>query len=232
MEKTIQILKIKEKLSKLALSADWKAIDFFLEQLEFQIIIEELFKEHNLGYKFTPRISEAFNGILKCPPNNVKVLFIGQDPYPQQGVADGIAFSCSKTMKEQPSLRYIFDELEKLYSKGYNRNPNLERWSQQGIIMLNTTLTCRVNEIGSHYDLWKNFTAFFLEYMNRQYKDCITVLMGKKAAEWESYIPNHDIIKVMHPAAAAYTRGKWESNNLFEKINNKLKTLEKSEIIW
>jgi uracil-DNA glycosylase len=232
MEKTINISKIKEKISQISLDANWKAIDFFVQQFEFQIIIEELIKEYNLNYKATPRISEAFNGILTCPVNNVKVLIIGQDPYPQKGVADGIAFSCSKTKKEQPSLKHIFNEVEKLYPEGYDRDPNLQKWTRQGIIMLNTALTCRVGDIGSHYHIWKGFTAFFLEYLNRSNKDCITVLLGKKAEEWSKYVNNHDVIKVSHPASAAYTGGNWDSNNLFETINKKLQKLGKKPIIW
>ncbi len=135
-------------------------------------------------------------------------------------------------MKEQPSLRFILDEVEKLYPEGYERDPNLQKWSRQGIIMLNTALTCRVGEIGSHYHIWKGFTAFFLEYMNRCHKDCITVLLGKKADEWSQYLDNHDIIRVSHPASAAYSGGKWNSNNLFETINKKLEKLGKEPIVW
>lgn len=232
MEKIIEIPIIKQKLSEIMINHNWKALDFFLNQLEFQILIEKLIQEHTLGYKFTPKLTECFNGILTCPSNDLKVLIIGQDPYPQKDVADGIAFSCSKTMKEQPSLKHIFNEVQKLYPEGYDRNPNLEKWTQQGIIMFNTALTCRVGEIGSHYHIWKGFTAFFLEYLNRSNKDCITVLLGKKAEEWSKYVNNHDVIKVSHPASAVYTGGNWDSNNLFETINKKLQKLGKKPIIW
>jgi len=232
MEKTINIPDIKQKLSEIMVSHDWKALDFFLDQFEFQILMEELIQEHTLGHKFTPKISEAFNGILTCPSNNVKVIMIGQDPYPQAGVADGISFSCSKTMKEQPSLRHIFNEVAKLYPEGYERDPNLQKWTRQGIIMLNTALTCRIGEIGSHYHIWKGFTAFFLEYVNRRHKDCIAVLLGKKAEEWAQYLDNLDVIRVSHPASAAYTGGQWDSNDLFNTINKKLNKLGKESIIW
>lgn len=232
MEKIIEIPIIKQKLSEIMINHNWKALDFFLNQLEFQILIEKLIQEHTLGYKFTPKLTECFNGILTCPSNDLKVLIIGQDPYPQKDVADGIAFSCSKTMKEQPSLKHIFNEVQKLYPEGYNRDPNLEKWTRQGIIMFNTALTCRVGDIGSHYHIWKGFTAFFLEYLNRSNKDCITVLLGKKAEEWSKYVNNHDVIKVSHPASAAYTGGNWDSNNLFETINKKLQKLGKKPIIW
>lgn len=232
MEKEIDVSLVKVKLSECFLKHDWKVLDTFIHSIEFQIVIEELIQEHNLGYKFTPRLIESFNGIVKCPSNDVKVLMIGQDPYPQLGVADGISFSCSKKMKEQPSLKHIFNEVEKLYPNGYDRNPNLERWSNQGVIMLNTALTCRVGKIGSHYGIWKNFIAFFLEYINRCHKDCITVLLGKKAEEWNQYLHNHDVIRVTHPASAAYSGGKWNSNNLFGTINEKLTKLGKTPIVW
>lgn len=228
----MHITEIKEKLSELFLSHNWHLLDFFLNQLEFSILIDYLIEEKKNGFVSTPRFKECFNGILTCPPDNIKVIIIGQDPYPQPDVADGIAFSCSKTMKEQPSLRYIFNEIEKMYPDGYKRDPNLQKWTRQGIIMYNTALTCRVNEIGSHYHIWKGFTSFFLNHINNNHKDCIAVLLGKKAEEWSNTLCNLDIIKVSHPASAAYSKGTWNSNNLFIDINKKLEKLGKTPIDW
>jgi len=223
---------IKEKLSELFLSYDWRILDFFLNQFEYSILIDSLLEEKKKGHSFTPRLKESFSGILTCPPDNIKVIIIGQDPYPQPNVADGIAFSCSKTMKEQPSLRYIFNEIEKLYPNGYERDPNLIKYTRQGVIMLNTALTCRVNEIGSHYHIWKGFTSFFLEHINNRHKDCVAVLLGKKAEEWASHLSNLHIIKASHPASAAYSKGSWDSNDLFNKVNKRLEIIGKEPIIW
>lgn len=231
---TINTKKLADDFSKKAEELDWVFLNYFFNQIEFQAIIADLIHEYEKGYKFTPKFKDIFNAFLLCPAKDIKVIFIGQDPYPQEGVADGISFSCSKTGKEQPSLRHIFNAIEsELYPQGtYIRDTDLSRWSKQGVIMMNTALTCRVGEIGSHYHIWKDFTKSFLEYINKKHKDAIIVLLGKKAEEWHPYVKNLHVIKVSHPASAAYSGGKWDSQNLFSKVNLKLKELGKVAINW
>lgn len=232
MEKIqINVNDIVQKLSKKALDSNWRFLDWFFNHMEFPILLANLAEDLDKGFKFTPPLKDMFSGFFNCPEDKLNVIIIGQDPYPQDGVADGISFSCSKTMKEQPSLRYIFNELESIYP-GYDRNPDLSRWSKQGVLMYNTALSCRVNGIGTHYEIWNFFTKSFLEYINNHKKNLIIVLLGKKAEEWEKKLSNHKIIKVSHPASAAYSGGKWNSNNLFERINQELITQGKQPIVW
>jgi uracil-DNA glycosylase len=137
------------------------------------------------------------------------------------GVADGISFSCSNTGKLQPSLRYIFDEINRtVYADNQVcTDVDLKRWSNQGILMLNTSLTTEVGKIGQHYDLWKGFTSYLFDYLNHNKKELVYVYMGKKAQEWADYVSddNHKIF-TSHPASAAYNRQKeWNSDNAFIK---------------
>ncbi|BCV01498.1 MAG: hypothetical protein CM15mV42_1800 [uncultured marine virus] len=155
---------------------------------------------------------------------------IGQDPYPQLGVADGISFSCSHTKKENPSLRYIFDELQQQYPNA-SRDPDLKRWSKQGVLMLNTALTVQVGKIGSHYSIWSSFTDYLFNELNKR-DDLIIVLLGKKAEQYEMRLMNNTILKVAHPASAAYKGGKWDSKNLFIKVNDLLKEQGNNLITW
>lgn len=232
MQKTVNVTHIIEKFSEKVKPYNWGILDYFMKRLEFIMLTESLAQENNLGYRFTPKYIDVFNGIINCPPTDVKVMIIGQDPYPQPNVADGIAFSCSKTGKEQPSLTQIFDKVEKLYPEGYDRDPNLLRWCKQGVVMINSALTCRVNEVGSHYHIWKEFMVFFLGYMNKLHPDCITVLMGKKARNLQEYIPNHKVIKVSHPASAVYNGGNWDDKDLFRTVNKMLVDIAKEPINW
>jgi len=227
----INVPEIVEKLTKKANDSNWRFLDWFFNQLDFPVILSDLANELDGGHKFTPPLKDMFSAFFNCPEDKLKVVIIGQDPYPQEGVADGISFSCSKTMKEQPSLRYIFNEIEKLYAD-YDRNPNLSRWSEQGVLMFNTALTCRVNGIGTHYHIWDNFTKKFLEYLNKYKKNLIIVLLGKKAEDWKYMLSNQIILKAPHPASAAYSGGNWNSNDLFKKINDELLQLDKEPIIW
>ena len=203
----------------------------YLDSEDFYKTMQKLIKFVQEDKRFTPKMKDWFRTFTHCKYNDVKVIFIGQDPYPQVGVADGISFSCSYTMKEQPSLRHIFNSLEKQYP-GYNRNPDLTRWSEQGVLMLNTALTVEINKIGSHYSLWRSFTEHLLKSISTEKSQLIVVLLGKKAQEWKKYLTNHIIIEVEHPAAAAYKGGVWNDQDLFIRINNTLKNQGKSLVNW
>lgn len=223
---------IVRNLSAKANKSGWKFLEWFFYQLEFISILTELANEVDKNYRFTPPLSYMFNGFFKCPYDKLKVVVIGQDPYPKEGVADGISFSCSRTMKLQPSLRYIFKAIDSDLHYGYDGNPDLTRWAEQGVLMLNTALTCRVNNVGSHYHLWDNFTKLLLEYLNKSDKDLIIVLLGNKAKQWKKYLKNHKIIEVSHPASAVYSGGTWDSRDMFNKVNDHLSEIGESEIKW
>lgn len=156
-------------------------------------------------------------------------------PYPQLGVADGISFSCSNTGKLQPSLRYILGEVNRTV---YNDHPvsedvDLTRWSNQGILMLNTALTTEVGKIGSHYDIWKKFTAYLLDWLNNYNPGLIYVYMGKKAEEWSELTTNTDYkFMVKHPASAAYNGSKWDSDDVFIKISTIVTNTTGEIITW
>tara|TARA_R100001015_G_C4628970_1_gene189436 strand:- start:454 stop:1164 length:711 start_codon:yes stop_codon:yes gene_type:complete len=193
----------------------------------------ELAKEVDNGKKFTPKFRDLLRAYEMCPYRDLKVVIVGQDPYPQEGVADGIAFSCSKTNKEQPSLRYIFDELQRQYPDA-TRDCDLSRWSKQGVLMLNTALTCEVDNIGAHVNIWKHWSqCIFAHVLTDHSKVLEFVFMGAKAKPFAKYISDdHNKHFVAHPAAAAYRGGKWDSDNLFKKINENLINNGEEPINW
>ena len=223
--------KIKALKNKLE-GSGWENIMYpYLDSENFYQTIHKLVGFVHHGKRFTPKMKNWFRSFETCHYNNLKVVFIGQDPYPQVEVADGISFSCSNTMKEQPSLRHIFNSLEKQYP-GYERNPDLTRWSEQGVLMLNTALTVEVNKIGSHYSFWHTFTTGLLNSINKYDSQLVVVLLGKKAQEWRKLLNKHIILEVVHPAAAAYKGGVWDDKDLFIRINDLLKEQGKSLINW
>ena len=240
----INIVEIQKKLLEPLTKAGWGIVfEPIIYSDSFQELIYSLKKEAEEGRRFTPPIKDLFRAFEECPYDKLKVIMVGQDPYPKLGVADGISFSCSKTMKEQPSLRYIFDEIERtVYSpkipqdesiilrEGYN--PDLKRWSNQGVLMFNTALTVQVGKIGSHYSYWNKFTSFILDCINADKKDISVALLGKKAESWEKHLLNQKIYKVPHPASAAYKGGKWNAKNIFNNINEDLKNHNKPIIVW
>jgi len=232
----INIADIQEKMLNKLKTAGWGEIFSPMINSEgFYELIYKLKTEAEQERRFTPKLKDLFRAFEECPYEKLKVIFIGQDPYPQLGVADGISFSCSNNDKPQPSLRYIFGELEKQYP-AFRTNDllydplDLKRWSNQGVLMLNTAFTVQIGKIGSHYDIWKPFTHHILQSINREFKDLQVVLLGKKAEEWQLRLDKQIIYKVAHPASAAYKGGKWNSQDVFRKINDSLKYEDR--IVW
>ena len=226
----MNLQEIKQKLfNKFAINGLDKVFRSFVFSSDFDDIITKLWDLSNDNKKFTPPLKQVFRAFEECPYDNIQVVIIGQDPYPQLGVADGISFSCSNTNKLQPSLRFILEEVNRTVydNEVIIEDLDLKIWSNQGILMLNTALTTEVGNIGSHYDIWRPFTTYLLDWLNINKSELVYVYMGKKAEEWSSMTDDTNIkYFVKHPASAAYNGSKWDSKDLFNKIN-----LHK-KIIW
>ena len=219
------ISKIKEKVS----SSDWAPIlNPWLDSTDHYNVVKALKSANESGVRFTPRYGDAYNAFLHCPVDQLKVVMIGQDPYPQPDVADGIAFSCSKKGKPEASLRYIFKALDTP-----DADPDLKRWADQGVLLLNTAMTVEVNNVGSHYDMWKPFMSSLLTEISNLRPDIIVVGLGKKAQEWLSYFPFGTKLEVSHPASAAYRKGgTWDHQNEFNRKNEYLTRQGKDLSKW
>jgi len=226
----INIKEKKDYFIPLLEESGWDSVKKLVESPMFDDIIIKLVNEVDKGRRFTPIYKDIFNAFLECPYKDVKVVIIGQDPYPQLGVADGIAFSCSNKGKAEKSLQYILKQITN--SVDYTPEQcDLRRWANQGVLLLNTALTVQIGKIGSHYTIWSGFINALLQELNKR-DDLVIALQGKKAEEYEMLLSNNTIFKVSHPASAAYKGGEWNSNDLFNKINEQLKLKDKSLINW
>ena len=222
----IDINIIRDSLNSNLKVANWeKVLSPYINGLSFDHIINTLVDNVNNGRRFTPKFKDTFNAFIECPYDDVKVVIVGQDPYPQLGVADGIAFSCSNKGKAEKSLQYINKALG-------TDHTDLKYWSNQGVLLINTALTVEINKIGSHYGLWKSFTEYLFDTLNRHKKDLVFVLMGRKAEEWAPLLSNMKIYKVAHPASAAYKGGEWDCKDVFNKVNLELEKQDKTCIEW
>jgi uracil-DNA glycosylase len=234
----IDITELRDNLNSKLESSGWdRMLAPYVNGLSFDLIVNKLVDYVNAGKRFTPKFKDIFNGFYECPYNDLKVVIVGQDPYPQLGVADGIAFSCSNKGKAEKSLQYILkqtigdftDTGRVIYTP---EECDLRRWSNQGVLLINTAFTCEVNKIGSHYAIWKNFTEYIFDNINRHNPDTIFILMGRKAEEWQVYIPQCKVLKCTHPASAAYRGGEWDCNDVFNKANDLLTKQGKACINW
>jgi uracil-DNA glycosylase len=205
----------------------------FIHSSDFDEVIQKLIDAKESGKRFTPPMKHVFKAFEECPYNNIRVCIIGQDPYPQLGVADGLAFSCSITGSPQPSLRYIFDAIEETVHQGFptQQSSDLTRWANQGVLLLNSALTTEINKPATQYDIWQPFLAYVLDILNTTQGSMIFVLMGKKAQEFAELLDEdrHTIFKVSHPASAAYSKSVWDCQNVFNNVNQVIKQMNGSE---
>jgi len=222
----VDIEQLRDSVNSTLVESGWdKMLSIFVNGLDFDYIVNNLVDCVNAGKRFTPKFKDIFNAFKECPYDDLKVVIVGQDPYPQLGVADGIAFSCSNKGKAEKSLQYINKALG-------TDHTDLKYWANQGVLLINTALTVQINSIGSHYNLWKPFTSYLFDTINKVKPDTIFVLMGNKAQEWKVLIPNCTKIKCSHPASAAYRGGDWDHNDVFNKVNEILEKQNKTLINW
>lgn len=209
----------------------------FLLSEDFVKIIQTLEECVADGKRFTPPLKQVFRAFQECPLDKTRVIMIGQDPYPQLGVADGIAFSCGNTKKPEASLRYMLHAINRTV---YNNekdiykdfNPDLTRLANQGVLLLNTALTTEIGKIGKHFNIWDPFIKYLIDMLDNNDNDYVWVFMGKKSQELEDLVDcvlnNTQIIKCSHPASAAYAKESlWECNDVFNKVNAALEYQQK-----
>lgn len=183
-----------------------------------------------------PVKEDVFKAFQLCPLRDCKVVFVGQDPYPQKGVATGILFGNKEGTKNlSPSLQ-IIKEAAIDYTAPHNYlidfDITLESWAKQGILMLNSALTVEINKIGSHTQLWRPFISQFIKDLS-SYDTFLFVLFGQQAQSFEPYInKKHSyIMKENHPAFYARIN-KAMPPNIFYDINKYLKAQFNESIKW
>ena len=167
-------------------------------------------KEEMKTDEIYPKGEDILKAFSLCPIEETKVVIIGQEPY-HDGTATGLAFA-NPTQCEvmSPSLKVIKEELETsvgLIALPFNQN--LEHWAKQGVLLLNTSLTVRMGNPGSHLTLWDDFTTTFLHNFSKVKTKVIYMLWGKYARAYETYINNgNHILKADHPISEIYNNGK------------------------
>lgn len=175
-----------------------------------------------------PSPKNIFKAFRVCPYKDCKVIFLGQDPYPQRGVATGILFGNSSDTPEEllsPSLK-IVKEAAINYEIPHNLiefDNTLESWARQGILMINTAFTCEVGRTGSHFEIWKPFVSKLIHNISNNDGGIIYVLFGSQAQLFKKDIVNSlQIVEVYHPAYFS-RKGTRMPSKVFTDINQTLK---------
>jgi len=205
----------------------------------FKLLTDKLIQE-STNHSILPNKEDRFK-VLRLAPKDVKVVIIGQDPYPTPGHANGLCFSVNDTIFPLPkSLVNIFKEIKKEFPNFDPINGNLNHWFNQGVFLMNTILTISAGEPLSHKGIgWETFTENIIKYINQHQKNIVYLLWGKNAHAFEKLIDKNEnlIIKTSHPSPLGFTKsGKdylsFRDSNQFSETNNYLSSNNKEEIHW
>lgn len=182
-----------------------------------------------------PPKDEIFAAFNHCPFDKLKVVIIGQDPYHGPGQANGLCFSVNDGVSFPPSLVNIFKELEKDLGVPIPIWGNLERWANQGVLLLNATLTVRKGEAGSHQKQgWETFTDAVIQEISDGKEHVVFLLWGSYAQKKGAKIDRtkHLVLETGHPSPLSANRGLWFGNKHFSQTNAYLKKVKTGEIEW
>lgn len=221
----------------ISIEPSWKEIlkDEFVKPYFIQLtsVIRQLYSEKK-GTVF-PRGSEIFRAFDLSPFDDVKVVILGQDPYPTRGHAHGLCFSVEPNVRPFPkSLNNIFKEIHQDLGKPVPPDGNLERWAKQGVLLLNTVLTVEEGKPDSHKGLgWEKFTDRVIQELNSKKTGLVFILWGSKAIAKAEMIDNskHLILTSVHPSPLSAHRGFFGCKH-FSQANAYLRLSEKTEIDW
>jgi len=188
----------------------------YFKNLEF--FVDEEYKNHVCF----PKTSDIFNAFNRCNFEDIKVVIIGQDPYHDTGQANGLCFSVNDGIKHPPSLVNIFKELEQDLGVLYPKTGNLMPWADQGVLLLNATLTVRAHEAASHQKQgWEQFTDEVIKIVSAKRNNVVFLLWGGFAKKKKKLIDvsKHHILESGHPSPLSANRGYWFGNKHFSKTN-------------
>ena len=212
----------------------WKsALASEFEKPYFASLVRFLREEKAAGVTVYPPGSQIFRAFELTPLPAVKVVILGQDPYHGPGQAHGLSFSVPTGMPAPPSLKNIFKEIESDMGVKMSGCPNLEKWAQQGVLLLNTVLTVRGGQAASHSGKgWEEFTDAVIRYISDKCEGVVFMLWGNPARRKSVLIDRsrHLVLEAAHPSPLA--RGAYFGSRHFSQANNYLAATGRTIIDW
>jgi uracil-DNA glycosylase len=205
-----------EKTWKIQLEKEFEK-DYFLKLTEF---IRNEYRQHDIY----PEGKLIFNAFEHCPFDQVRVVILGQDPYHEPGQAHGLCFSVRENTAFPPSLQNIFKEIRSDEGVEPTKNGNLERWANQGVLLLNATLTVRAHQAGSHQNKgWETFTDAAIHRLAEERTGLVFLLWGSYAQKKGDFIDEkkHLVLRSVHPSPLSAHRG-FFGNHHFSQTNDYL----------
>ena len=217
------------------IDASWKEVLHNEFEKEYFTRLTSFVKEEYTGpTPIYPPAKLIFNAFDHCPFNDVKVVILGQDPYHGAGQANGLCFSVNKGVAFPPSLMNIFKEIQSDMGTPIPQDGDLTRWSEQGVLLLNATLTVRASQAGSHQKRgWEEFTDAAIRELAERRENIVFILWGSYAQKKGAFIDRnrHLVLASPHPSPLSAYQG-FFGNHHFSKANEYLVQHGKKEIVW
>lgn len=204
------------------------------EKPYFQQLTDFVRQEYRTTTCYPPG-REIFNAFNLCPFEQVKVVIIGQDPYHEPGQAEGLCFSVKPGIPYPPSLQNIFKEIADDLGVAMPANGSLVRWAQQGVLLLNATLTVRAHQANSHSRAgWQTFTDAVIQTLARERQHIVYMLWGgyARGKAWMIDRQQNLVLESVHPSPLSANRGGWFGNHHFSRCNQYLADNGLTPIQW
>lgn len=213
----------------------WKAqLTPEFEKPYFSLLTQAVRQEYAAGTCYPPG-KQIFNAFNLCPFDKAKVVIIGQDPYHEPGQAHGLSFSVQDGVPFPPSLQNIFKEIENDLGTPVPQSGNLSRWAEQGVLLLNATLTVRAHQANSHAQLgWQTFTDAAIRALATQREHLVYMLWGGYA-RGKAYMIDRTrnlVLESVHPSPLSANRGGWFGQHQFSRCNDYLRQQGKEPVEW
>ena len=212
----------------------WKKILMEEFQSPYFSELKKFLVEETASLTIYPPGQQIFNAFQHTPFDRVKVVILGQDPYHGAGQAHGLCFSVPPGIKAPPSLVNIFKELQSDLGIAIPAHGNLESWADQGVLLLNATLTVRATEAGSHQNRgWETFTNAVIGKISREKTNVVFLLWGRYAQAKESLVDGekHMVLKAAHPSPFSAYNGFFGCQH-FSKANSFLEQKGMEKVNW
>jgi uracil-DNA glycosylase len=197
--------------------------------------LAEFIRDEYTAQQIYPPGKLIFNAFDQCSFDDTRVIILGQDPYHGAGQANGLAFSVSEGVPKPPSLVNVFKEIQDDLGTPIPKSGNLERWAKQGVLLLNSTLTVRAGQAGSHQGKgWETFTDAVIKLISGQKQHVVFMLWGAYAQKKGAVIDTqkHLVLTAKHPSPMAANYGGWFGNKHFSQANEYLRGQGLPEIEW
>lgn len=217
------------------IDTSWKEVLQKEFEKEYFVRLTSFVREEYAGTTpIYPPAKLIFNAFDHCPFNDVKVVILGQDPYHGVGQANGLCFSVNKGVAFPPSLMNIFKEIQSDLGTPIPQDGDLTRWSDQGVLLLNATLTVRASQAGSHQKRgWEEFTDAAIRELAERRENIVFILWGSYAQKKGAFIDRskHLVLTSPHPSPLSAYQG-FFGNHHFSRANRYLAEHGKKEIVW